>query len=270
MTGIARGTALVVLGFLVLSSSPASPLEPADPAARPARTPVLLELFTSEGCSSCPSADSLLRRLIAEQPIEDVEVIGLSEHVDYWDGLGWRDPFASSRFTERQQDYAEALGDPDKVYTPQVVIDGQAQVLGSDLVAIRRAATAAAAHPRAAVKVEATRAAAGRSASVRVAVRDIPTSGASGKLRVFVAIVQDGVESDVLRGENAKRRLGHDAVVRRFETIGEIKNGAGSADLTKDIGLEDDWASGKLRAVAFLQEHRTQRIVGSGWALLGS
>src|SRR5207237_8033389 len=100
---------------------------------------ILIELFTSEGCSSCPRADAVLARLHEKQPLAGVQLIVLSEHVDYWDDLGWRDPFSNHLFTDRQSRYGS------RIYTPQAVVDGRIDVLGSDEEGIVRAAKAAAA-----------------------------------------------------------------------------------------------------------------------------
>src|SRR6516164_6714157 len=91
---------------------------------------VVVELFTSEGCSSCPPADALLKELSEQQPLQGVQVIALEEHVDYWNHLGWTDPFSSTEFSQRQSDYARIFGN-DGVYTPQMVVDGQSEFVGS-------------------------------------------------------------------------------------------------------------------------------------------
>ena len=115
-------------------------------------TPVIVELFTSEGCSDCPPADTLLEKLIATQPIAGVEIIGLGQHVDYWDRLGWKDRFSSAALTNRQQTYQTRFN-TSSLYTPQMVVDGRAEFVGSDASAARRAIDRATALPHGAVRV---------------------------------------------------------------------------------------------------------------------
>src|ERR1041385_5262008 len=159
---------------------------------------VLVELFTSEGCSSCPPADSLLQKLSREQLVPGVSVIALSEHVDYWNHLGWRDPFSSEQLTARQQRYAVKIGSPGP-YTPQMIVDGVEAFVGSDSERARRAIALAAARP----KVDVTAEHAGPGAlHVRVPANPAPSE-------VFIAVVYDPAPSSVSRGENSGRRLTH-------------------------------------------------------------
>src|SRR6266513_4596749 len=125
------------------------------PAETGQRVPVLVELFTSEGCSSCPRADALLALLAREQPLPGVEVLALAEHVDYWDGLGWKDAFSSAQLTARQQAYARRHGRPG-VYTPAAVVDGSEDVVGSDARALEDRIRRAAARPKARVGLSAS------------------------------------------------------------------------------------------------------------------
>src|SRR5574337_814125 len=117
------------------------------PASGGPRAPVLVELFTSEGCSSCPPADALLARLDQTQPVSGAEVIALKEHVDYWDHLGWRDPYSSELFTARQNAYAHAFG-KDGIYTPQMIVDGRTEFVGSRESLARQAIRRAAQEPK--------------------------------------------------------------------------------------------------------------------------
>ena len=122
------------------------------PAARPAwrragaPVPILVELFTSEGCSSCPPADTLLTRLAAEKIVGGAQVVALAFHVDYWDRLGWKDRFSSAAFTERQHRYAAAW-QTDRIYTPQAVVDGRVEFVGTDATRALDALTTSAARP---------------------------------------------------------------------------------------------------------------------------
>ena len=123
-------------------------------AAASADTPVIVELFTSEGCSSCPPADQLLAKLESQQPVAGVHIIVLSEHVDYWDRLGWRDPFSSAQFTNRQQDYARLFHD-DGPYTPEMVVDGTTGFVGNQSADALRAITQAARTDKSSVRIAA-------------------------------------------------------------------------------------------------------------------
>ena len=231
-----------------------------DTSAR--RVPVLAELFTSEGCSSCPPADDLLRRLVDEQPVEGVEVIALSEHVDYWDHQGWKDPFSSHDFTRRQNAYAKVFR-TNRIYTPQLVVDGRLEAVGSDWTAVRRALLEAARQPRAAVTLSVRLEQPGKAVSVRVSVRDLIASATASTLQVVAAIVEDDLTTSVLRGENASRRLRHSAVTRSLKTIGAIDRGETSRELSDTLDLHASWRVQRLRVVVFLQDEHTRQVVGA-------
>jgi hypothetical protein len=228
------------------------------PAA--AGVPVLVELFTSEGCSSCPPADLLLSRLMQESPIEGVPIVALGFHVDYWDRLGWKDRFSSSAFTERQNKYAEAWK-TDRIYTPQAVVDGRVEFVGTD---VRRAVAAiveAGARPHAKVTVSVD---AGPAVRIDVA----PPAGAAMSGDVLLVIAEDGLASDVKAGENANRRLEHVAVVRRLDRVGQLKSGQPFNASALAVRLDREWKPGSLRAVVIVQDPKTREVHGVGQARL--
>jgi hypothetical protein len=210
-------------------------------AATPERAPVLVELFTSEGCSSCPPADRLLESL-------DPSVIVLSEHVDYWDQLGWRDPFSSRANTLRQEAYARRFGGSGP-YTPQMVIDGAVEFNGSD--ARRASEEIARAGKRERVAVNLTR------MGDRL---KIETSAVSRSTDVLLAIADDRqASSQVTAGENRGRNLRHVAVVRSVKKVGTGKKGSA---FSQSVPLNAD-AAGK-RLVVFLQDSDLGRVAGAG------
>ena len=227
------------------------------------RTPVIVELFTSEGCSSCPSADAVLMRLDKTQPVAGVEVIALSQHVDYWNYLGWRDPFSSEQFSERQRDYAERFG-RDGVYTPQMVVDGQAEFVGSNNGKALDAIAKAAQSPKATVVIESTGETPGSAPQLRVRVADVPAVSAGDAAEVWLAVTESNLAIDVARGENGGRRLGHAAVVRRLSALGGItEQKAATFSVETVVKLDGSWRRENLRAVAFVQERASRRILGA-------
>jgi hypothetical protein len=225
------------------------------------KTAVLVELFTSEGCSSCPPADALLTKLLREQSIADIEIIPLSLHVDYWDHQGWRDPFASKIFTSRQEAYSKIFG-ADRLYTPQIVIDGRDELNGSDEAGIRRLVQAAAARPHLPLRIDAR----ARGSSVRLSL-DLPAAPADAEpIDVLVALTEDDLSSVVRRGENGGRTLSHVAVVRKLEALGSLERETFVAD--GQMSLDRTWKPGKMRAVGWLQGRRTRHVYGTASSLL--
>jgi hypothetical protein len=216
-----------------------------------ARVPVLLELFTSEGCSSCPPADRLLEAL-DKQPVTDADLIVMSEHVDYWNYLGWSDPYSSPVFSARQQKYAAQLGT--SVYTPQLVLDGRFQATGSDQREVMAAIAHAVREAKLSVSVRAVRTANGGSVHV-----DANASGKSAEL--YIAIAADHMSSDVLRGENGGKTLTHVAVTQSIVRVGKWE-GTGFAGREVSLTAKQLTGAGEMRIIAILQDPQTGRILG--------
>lgn len=227
------------------------------------RSPVIVELFTSEGCSSCPPADALLSKLEDLQPVEGAEVIALEEHVDYWNNLGWADPFSSSEFTARQQGYAQALG-RGSVYTPQMIVDGNKELVGSRSGDVRASIAEAARQPKMEVKLEKNSPANENALQFTITTGKVISERQDGKVDIWVAVTERRLHSDVKRGENAGEDLHHAAVVRSLRKIGTIDNRKEiSFSGTATISLERPWQRENLLIVAFAQEQKSRRVVGA-------
>ena len=237
-------------------------VQPARPVFDTPRTPVLVELFTSEGCSSCPPADQLLILLDEQQFVAEALVIPLSEHVEYWNGLGWRDPFSAPMFTERQQEYADVLTDG-LLYTPQMVVDGQTELIGSQRDLAQQAIAGAAVAPKAAMTLALTGGGGRNAVSVEVTISGVARLGVRSDADLWLAVTEEGLATDVRRGENANRRLPHAAVVRQLEKIETLPMPAPDRfTAVAQVALDPDWHDGSLRLVAFLQERKSRRVLG--------
>lgn len=225
-------------------------------AAESARTPVLLELFTSEGCSSCPPADRLLEALDRTQPISGVDLIVLSEHVDYWNSLGWRDPFSSTAVTERQNNYANKLH-LESVYTPQIIVDGRSELVGSNADKLKAVVETAARTEKAPLQIQALESS-GKKSRIRISLEHWP-AGASGRAELLLAVASNQMQSRVSAGENAGKQLTHVAVVRSLESLGNIPVGAPlNRDVTIPVNTEE---LESVRIVAFIQDTKSQQVL---------
>ena len=218
-------------------------------ASSSARVPVVLELFTSEGCSSCPPADRLLESL-DRQPVANANLIVLSEHVDYWNYLGWSDPYSSPFFSDRQHDYSGRLGAD--VYTPQLVIDGQSQVTGSDQREVMHAIAQATQKTKLPVSIRATG-----------GMVHVEANSGGAKADLYIVIAADHASSKVLRGENSGHMLTHIAVAQSISKIGKWEgSGATARDIPIPSGSKKQ-QPGETRIIALLQDPRTGRILGA-------
>lgn len=229
------------------------------------RTPVVVELFTSEGCSDCPPAEALALKL-EKQPIAGADVIVLEEHVDYWNRQGWIDPFSSMEWTERQQVYvASAKGNP---YTPEMVVNGQSQFVGSNareaVAAIEKAARGVETN----VTIGGGKIGAKDSEDFTVSVGKLAGNPGNDVAEVWLAVVEDGLHSSVTGGENAGHVLYHAAVLRSLHKIGVAKAKGEAASFAGNarVKFQSKWNRKNLRVVAFVQKKKSRAILGAASA----
>jgi hypothetical protein len=217
------------------------------------RKAVVVELFTSEGCSSCPPADELLGHLRQDLSAKNIQVIPLGFHVDYWDGLGWKDRFSSAGFTQRQEQYARALK-VDGPYTPEMVVDGAVEFVGNNAGQAQQAIRQEASQPEVAtVKISSPLA-----EHVDIQVK---APVAVGDAFVMLAITEDNLTTQVGSGENGGRTLHHAAVVRDLRRLGRLHEGG--FDATVPLKLAKEWKRADLRAVVFVQQGPSGKIEGA-------
>jgi hypothetical protein len=240
-----------------------APHAKAQASATAARKTVVVELFTSEGCSSCPPADVLLQKLEQAQPVSGAQIIALEEHVDYWNHDGWIDPFSSPEWTQRQQAYVSLI--KKDAYTPELVVDGSSQFVGNNphaaVLEIEKAARA----EKTEVTISAGKPDAKNSQSFTVSVGKLVGNTSGDTAEIWVAVTEDGLHSDVSLGENAGHVLHHTATLRSLHKIGVADASVASVSFTGDtqVKLNSHWDMKNIHVVAFVQEKRSRGILGA-------
>lgn len=229
----------------------------ANDSADSIRSPILVELYTSEGCSSCPPADRALAFLAEQQPVSGAEVIALEFHVDYWDTPAWKDPFSSALFSQRQKLYAERYRS-DQVYTPQMIVDGGQQFVGSDTLQATNVIMEAAKKAKAVITIAQDK------EKLSVKIGPLAKAGDSTIFTVFLAIAEDGLSTDIKGGENSGKKLSHSAVVRELRSLGTLGGGSKGFETQTDLQLQKGWKREDLRAVVFVQENESRRVLAVG------
>ena len=222
------------------------------------KTPVVVELFTSGGCSSCPPADALLAKMDKEQPVSNAEIIVLEEHVDYWEKGGWHDRFSSAQYTDRQNQYGPRLKF-DSAYTPQMIVDGTTQFVGNDGPRALNAVIAAAGTPKVPLLlsnpvVDGHRVAS--SVSAPAAGSPLP------KADLYAVLIDPSATTQVQGGENKGRQLEHVGVVRSMKRIGKLQD-LGKGPLAFNLNAPSDMQPGNLRVVVFAQSSDLGPIKGA-------
>lgn len=214
---------------------------------------VVVELFTSEGCSSCPPADAILSQLSKQRnAVRGIDLIVLGEHVEYWNDQGWRDRFSAPVYTQRQYDYVHELHLA-TAFTPQIVVDGHRQTVGGNADAVKRLILESAQVPKpATATLEWT-------APNQLHIQVTDTTAA--KEKVFLAVTEDNLQTHVDGGENGGRTLKHDAVVRELQTVGVVTNGR--FEKTVNLQSKNDWKVNDLRLVVLIQDPGSGEIQGA-------
>jgi hypothetical protein len=225
---------------------------------------ILVELFTSEGCSTCPPADLALEQM-DKQPIPGAQLIVLSEHVDYWDHEGWKDPYSSPAATDRQNEYVHAFS-LKTAYTPQIFVDGSSEMHLNDPNQVNQVFQKALSATKTAVRIASLTVDTETSTVVRGRI-EVDENSEKNKANVYVVIALDHVESQVMRGENGGKHLSHVAVVQELKKIAKLEKGKG-LDQEFKLKLKPGTDPANVRIIAFVQDPGPGRVWGAAFRKL--
>lgn len=216
-----------------------------------AKTPVLVELFTSQGCPSCPAADKILNDLEKTQPIADAEIITLAWHVSYWDSFNWKDEFALPAFGQRQTAYARALN-IGETYTPQMFVDGSVYFVGTKLDKATKAITNSAkiSKPEISVSVDKEKA--------KISIPNLPKHD---RATVYVAFTQNDLTRKIERGHNAGKTIEHSSVARDLRAVASVEPQMTKFEGETVLQFQPEWKKEDLNLIVFVQENGSRKIL---------
>jgi len=243
-----------------ISQAPKNESAPATPTSSSDPHPVLVELFTSEGCSSCPPADILLQKLDQFQPIPGAQLIVLSEHVNYWDHQGWKDPNSSTVFTDRQSSYEAPLGEPE-AFTPQLIVDGTHEIRVDKSHQMEEVLQQARDTAKISVRIGELKVDPANPGILHTHVETDPNFERHNA-DFYIALALNRVESQVLKGENGGKHFIHVAVVQQLTRIGKLPKGKTFAQDVQ-LKLKPGTDLKNVRVVAFVQESGPGKLLGA-------
>jgi hypothetical protein len=221
------------------------------------KQPVLIELFTSEGCPTCPPADRNLNFLETEQPFAEADLITLSLHVDYWNSRTWKDEFSSPMFSRRQDIYGQIFK-ISSVYTPQMIIDGQMQFAGTDLAKMQKAIVESAKSEKGKVELSTVEEKNGET-KLKVKISDLPKHEIS---TVFLAVAEDNLTSSRTGSSGAKRAF--TSVVRELKSLGFLSTEQKNMEAETLLQFQPSWKMENLKLVVFVQENGSRKVSAIG------
>jgi len=214
------------------------------------KQPILLELFTSQGCIRCPPANKNLAYFEKEQPFADVEIITLALHVDYWDNPKWKDEFSSRIFTRRQEIYSMQFK-LDGTFTPQMIVDGETHFVGSNLEEAKKAIAKAAKKEKPQVEINLS------GDKLKISIPNLPKHEVS---TLFLAITESNLKSNA-SGVSTGKLLEHGSIVRELRSLGWIQPQEQKVDIETFLQLQPDWKKENLKLVVFVQENYSRKIL---------
>jgi hypothetical protein len=262
MRNFSSAATKAALLFFAISAVSIPPSRAQAPTADSSRKPVLVELFTAEGCSSCPPAEKIAMQM-EKQVVPGADLIVLEEHVDYWNQYGWIDPFSSQEWTARQQGYVLKFSHGD-VYTPEMVVDGQGGFNGSNGQMAQAAIEKAIQGPETDVTVVDAKVDPKGDDEFKVSVGKLEGNADGDAAEVWVAVTEDGLHSNVSAGENSGHTLYHAAVLRYLHKVGVAQANGGATSFSGDahVKIKSSWNAQNIKIVAFVQEKKSLKVLG--------